>query len=59
MSVLWMNEQRERMVRDSMELLQDAMVAGDRSWREKDRHETVRRQNSPRNVREVRCYMYR
>ena len=42
-SVLQTNEQRKRMVRDSMDVPQDAMVASERSRRGKDRHEAAER----------------
>ena len=45
------------MVKGSVELLQDAIMAGERSWRGKDRYEAVGRQSFPKSIREVRCYM--
>ena len=58
MSILRTNEQRERMMRGSMEVPQDAMVASER-FRRKDRHEIVGRQSFSKSIREVRCYMCR
>ena len=51
--VLRMNEQREQMVRDSMEVPQNAMVADERSRSGKDRRETVGRQTSPKSIGEA------